>query len=457
VRSRVAFGRPAALLLLGLLALLVPALLNGFPLVFADTGGYLARPFERTLALGRSAFYGLFLAAGIPFDFWPNILLQAVLTVWLIRIVLREMGRAEWGAFVLIIVALAVLTSLPWYAGQLMPDIFVPLAVIAFHLLAFEREGLRKYEAILLGAVIAAGVASHMSILGLVVALLLFAFAILLLQRWVDLPPPRLIGPLAAVISGILLALCSNFVIAGKFAFTPGGSTFLFGRLLQDGIVGRYLDDHCPDPDLRLCAFRAELPANADDWLWGNGPLSKLGGWEEFEPEARQIILRSIMDYPGAHIQSALRATVEQLTTVATGEGMHSRDNWHAEAMLKKFAPDTFASFMASRQQHDGFDFGAINLFQVPLALLAMAMLPVWILLFRRSEPRISCFAGSALFAILTNAAICGIFSNPNARYQSRIAPLAVLAALVALLEFWRAWKRKDVGRVSVARAAHDL
>src|SRR5262245_42581906 len=32
--------------LVGLLALLLPALVNGFPLVFADTGGYLARPFE---------------------------------------------------------------------------------------------------------------------------------------------------------------------------------------------------------------------------------------------------------------------------------------------------------------------------------------------------------------------------------------------------------------------------
>ena len=41
--------------LLALMALLLPAFVNGFPFVFADTGGYLARPFERALALGRSA------------------------------------------------------------------------------------------------------------------------------------------------------------------------------------------------------------------------------------------------------------------------------------------------------------------------------------------------------------------------------------------------------------------
>jgi hypothetical protein len=450
VLSTKALGRPAASLL-GLLALLVPALLNGFPLVFADTGGYLARPFERTLALGRSAFYGLFLAAGIPLDFWPNILIQAGVAVWVIRLVLRQLGWPAPGVLVLVMIALAVFTSLPWYAGQLMPDIFVPLAVLAFHLLAFARKGLRKHETMLLASVIAVAMASHMSILGLVGALLVFAFALLFLQQWVDLPRPRLSGPLAAVIAGILLALFSNVAITGKFSLTPGGSSFLFARLLQDGIVGRFLDDHCPDPALRLCALRAELPATADDWLWGIGPLGKLGGWQEFEPEARHIILRSMIDYPTAHIQTAFRASIEQLTTVATGEGMHSRDNWHAEAMLRKYAPDTFARFMASRQQHDGFDFAAINLVQVPVALLAMAMLPVSVLLFRRSEPSLSYFAGTVLFATLTNAAICGIFSNPNARYQSRIAPLAVLSALLALLAFWRAWKRNDVGRVSVA------
>ena len=447
--SRKALARRGALLA-GLLVLLVPALLNGFPLVFADTGGYLARPFERTLALGRSAFYGLFLAAGIPFDFWPNIVIQAGLTVWVISVVLRELGWPGPGVFVAVMIALTVFTSLPWYAGQLMPDIFLPLAVLAFYLLAFARNALHKREAILLGGVIAVGMASHMSILGLLGALILFAFALLLLRQWVDIPRPRLCGPPAAVISGILLALFSNFVVAGQFAFTPGGSSFLFARLLQDGIVGRYLDDHCPDPGLRLCAFRAELPPTADDWLWGHSPLGKLGGWEAFEPEARRIILHSTIDYPIAHIQSALRASVAQLTTLATGEGMHSQDNWHAEAMLRQYAPDTLARFMASRQQHDGFDFGPINLLQVPVALAATAVLPIWIFLFRRGDPRLSGFATTVLFAILTNAAICGIFSNPNARYQSRMAPLAVLGALLALLELWRAWKRNDVG-VSVA------
>jgi hypothetical protein len=349
------------------------------------------------------------------------------------------------------VLALAGFTSLPWYAGQLMPDIFVPLAVLALYLLAFAHKGLHRHETLLLGSVIALGMASHMSIVGLVGALLVLLFALSLLWQWIGWPRPRLGAPMAAATAGILLALLSNLAIAGQFAVTPGGSTFLFARLLQDGIVGRYLDDHCPDPALRLCAFRAELPTNADDWLWGDSPLGKLGGWEAFEPEAHRIILGSMIDHPIAHIRTAFHATAEQLTTLATGEGMHSRDNWHVEAMLRRYAPGTLASFMASRQQHDGFDFGTINLVQIPLALVATALLPIATFFFRRIEPRLSCFAATVLLAILTNAAICGIFSNVNARYQSRIAPLAVLSALLSLLAFWRARKRSPAGRTSVA------
>jgi hypothetical protein len=72
--------------------LLWPAFWNGFPIVFDDSGGYLARPFERSLLFGRSAFYGAFLALGIPLDFWPTIATQSALVVWLVVLMLRAHG-----------------------------------------------------------------------------------------------------------------------------------------------------------------------------------------------------------------------------------------------------------------------------------------------------------------------------------------------------------------------------
>jgi hypothetical protein len=403
--------------------------------VFADTGGYLARPFEGTPALGRSALYGAFLAAGIPFDFWPNVVVQAGLSAFVIAVVVRVCGNRRPATFLLVVVALALLTSLPWYAGQLMPDIFLPLAVLALHLLAFARERLRTSETPLLIAILMFAMASHMSIVGVIAAVLVLFCLLKLAAAWLALPKLQLGVPVGATMAGIALALLSNLAIIGQPGLTPGGTTFLFGRLVQDGIVARFLEERCPDPKLRLCAFRTELPHAADDWLWGNSPLGKLGGWEAFEPEARRIIRDSIVSHPLMHIATAARATAEQLVTLTTGEGLGSKDNWHAEGVLRVYAANTIPRFEASRQQRDAFDFRLVNALHVPLAIIATTLLPVLIVLLRRQWPALSIFAATVLLAIVVNAAICGIFSNPNARYQSRIAPLAILTVLLAAIE----------------------
>jgi hypothetical protein len=442
VARRLAWPAAAAVMVL---ALLTPALWNGFPLIYADTGGYLLRPFVGALELGRSALYGAFLAPAIPLEFWPNVLVQAALAVWIIVLTLRTHLDGLRPAIALpVVLGLAGLTSLPWTASQLMPDIFVPLAALAFHLLAFRPTQLRTIEIVGLVAVVAFAIASHMSILGLGLALLA-AYGIMVLPAFrFELPRPRLALAAAALCAGIGLALTSNAIIGGQFAFTPGGADFLFGRLVQDGIVGRYLERVCPDATLRLCAYRNELPASADDWMWSpESPFYKLGSWQGFTPEAERIIVGTILTDPGAHVVTAVKDALQQLVTVGTGEGVHSTDNRHTEWVLSERAPNAMARFRAAGQQRDLFDFAAINRVQVPIALVASAALPIIVVLLRRRRPAVAALALTALLALLANAAICGIFSGPSARYQSRLAPIAALAALVAVLDTYRSRKSR--------------
>jgi hypothetical protein len=418
--------------------LLIPALWNGVALVFADTGGYLLRPLEGTLELGRSALYGAFIAAGIALDFWPAVLAQAALTAWVILLALRTHGNGA-GTALLIVLVLALATSLPWFVGQLMPDIFVPLAVLALYLLAFRRKQIRTVEIVGLTALVAFAIASHMAILATTLVMLL-ALASLRTMA------PRLVGarmgiaaPAVAVGSGIVLALISNLAITGVLGFTPGGSSFLFGRLLKDGIVARYLAEKCPHPALRLCPYRHELPETGDDWLWQDrSPLQKLGGWEEFEPEAKRVIVDTLWRYPGAHVSTALRSTLEQLVTLDTGEGLHPYDNWHVEFVLTRYAPHALARYRASAQYRDQFDFTMINRAHVPIALLAVAALPVLLIILRRRGRPVAALVLVVLIALIANAAICGIFSGPSFRYQSRLVPLAVLAVIIAALDLRR-------------------
>src|ERR1700753_3413379 len=79
------------LMLLTLLFLAI-ALWNGFPLMFYDTGGYLAEGLQGAFLAERSPVYSLLLfITGGAVSLWPVVILQAGMTAWLIT----ETARTE--------------------------------------------------------------------------------------------------------------------------------------------------------------------------------------------------------------------------------------------------------------------------------------------------------------------------------------------------------------------------
>src|SRR3954465_3194635 len=91
--------------LAGTLILLAPALWNGFPLLQYDTGGYIARWYEGTLEESRSTVYGLFLNLLTWPNFWPAVVAQAGVTVWILALALRVYGLGDRARVLLITVA----------------------------------------------------------------------------------------------------------------------------------------------------------------------------------------------------------------------------------------------------------------------------------------------------------------------------------------------------------------
>jgi hypothetical protein len=426
-----------------LLALMLPALWNGFPLIFPDTGGYLDRPILGTLGMGRSALYGLYLYAGVGLSFWPNALLQSALTVWLIVLTLRAQGLPGRPWLALGIVAMLTLcTSLPWFAGQLMPDILFPAAVLALYLLVFGNARLALWERIGLAAVIAVAIPSHMAAAGLCVGVIA-ALWLLARLKTLALPKPRLWLAAGGVAAGIALCPISNYAITGNFAMTPGGSSFLFGRLVEDGIVARYLAEQCPDPALRLCEYRDTLPDDADGWLWdGDSPFRKLGAWEGLRAEERTITAASLERYPLMHATAAASAAVRQFFTFQTEVGVD--DNAPTISMFGDHFPQLFPAFMRARQQAERFNVGPLNYLHVPVAALGVAGIALALLARRRLQvaPQAAALCLVILLALAANAAICGIFSHPVDRYQSRLVLLAPFAMALLIAQRRRATPR---------------
>src|SRR5438477_7417016 len=107
IRLQIVIGIAAAAV--ATLILLAPALWNGFPLLQYDTGGYLARWYEGTLEQSRSTVYGLFLNLFTRPDFWPAVVVQAAVTVWVLALVLRVHGLG--GRARVLIVTVAALSA----------------------------------------------------------------------------------------------------------------------------------------------------------------------------------------------------------------------------------------------------------------------------------------------------------------------------------------------------------
>jgi len=417
-----------------LLVLMAPALWNGFPIVFPDTGGYLMRPIEGTLGMGRSALYGWFLYAGLHLAFWPVIVAQAAVTAWIIALTLRchDLGGRPWLALG-VTVALSMVTSLAWVATQLIPDILFPLAVLALHLLMFRLHALKPLERLALVALIAVAIACHMAALALCIGLIAALWLISLVKPFA-LPRPRLGLAAGAAGAGIALCLFSNLAITGNFAFTPGGISFLFGRLVEDGIVRRYAYESCPDPSLRLCAYANNIPDTADDWLWKNDTaFYKLGGWQGFSPEATRIILDSIKRYPLSHLTTAINDIYRQFTGFQTEVSID--DNEPAYNGIRDYAPELMPQLNRARQQAERFDIAPFNRIHVPAGALAIAgvvavlLMQRWLML--SAKVRVLCVG--VLFALVINATICAVFSHAVDRYQSRMVPLAFFALAIAV------------------------
>ena len=426
--------------LAAMLILLAPALWNGFPLLQYDTGGYFARWYEGTLEESRSTVYGLFVAALARPNFWPAVILQTAVTVWLVALVLRLYGLGRPLVLLVTIAALSITTALPWLAGMVLTDIFFGLSVLALHLLVFRSDALECWERAALVILVAFSAATHNATLAVLLALLAAGALAALLHRQL-VPFAGIARGAGALALGAVMLIGANYLVAQRLAWTPGGIGLAFGRMLQDGIVIRYLDEHCPDPRLRLCNHRHELPDNSDVFFWGQGIFDRLGRFQGLNDEMRIVVLESLRAYPWLQIKSAARATLTQLVMVRTGWGVLDTI-WHSHGMIENFAPSMLPAMRAARQQKGELDFTAINRVHVPVALASMLALLGTLALGarRRRYADLGLFAATASLAILANAFVTGALSGPHDRYGARTTWIATL--LVTMVA-WRALLRQ--------------
>ena len=416
------------------LMLIAPALWNGYPLLQYDTGGYLARWYEGYLVPSRSTAFGLYLHFGEASDFWINLGVQALATLWILQLTLRVFGMARPLRLIAVSVVLILTTALPWLASMLLTDIFAGLSVLSLFILVLHGDKTSTVEKCLLFAFTAFAAATHSATLAVLLGLCC--------AGWIARPllgdriaVSELVQGSLTIIAGAAMLLAANLALSGQFAWTPGGYGVAFGRMMQDGIVARYLKDHCPEQRLKLCPYRNELPPTADDFLWGHSMFDKLGRFEGLNDEMGFIVQRSLAEHPLWQAEAAIVATAQQLVEVATGEGTQ---NWipHTYGIIERYLPAQVAPMRAAHQQHGDIDFAVINWIHVPVALASM-LLVVAILataIRRRRLDDLVLLAATVSLALLGNAFVCGVISGPHDRYGARMVWIATFVVLIAAI-----------------------
>ena len=424
-------GRILGPALLTLLFLAI-ALWNGFPLVFYDTGGYLAEGLQGAFLAERSPVYSLLLfLTGGAFSLWPVVILQSAMTAWLIALTARaEVAGLSLAGLIAIGLALMLATGIGWYTGQVEPDCMTALVVLGAYLLLFRGAYLGWWRGAAVAIITGLAVACHPSHLGLMAGLLLVGALLRAMRGNLQM---KILPALCAFLLALALIFASNYVLTRQLFLTRSGSVFVFARLMQDGIVKRLLDETCPQSGYQLCAYRDHLKTRADAWLWAPDSLFRArGGFHGDHTEEGRIIADSIRRYPWLQVEAAVRDSVRQFFTFKTGDGIESQE-WILKPDFQKMMPRQLPEYLAAQQQRGKFRFAAFNMVHVTVgivSLLGLLLLLQRALIRRRWDE--AALPGLVLTALIGNAIICGTFSNPHDRYQSRLIWLPSLVLLLA-------------------------
>jgi hypothetical protein len=345
------------------LMLLGAAFYNGYPLVYSDTGTYITTGMEWKVPDDRPIVYGLFLFfTSLRLSLWLPVAVQSLLLSGLLRRVLHLVlaDRYEPRIFLGITAVLCLLTPLPWYAGQLMPDVFTPIQVLLVGVVLLQpRIHLLRWVAY--GALYMLCCTGHFSnlFIGLVTWVLVWLAHYFSAKKTFDtaflLRRGAVIG-LWSVLAFFTLPVI-NYALEQKFILSKAGNVFLLARFIDDGLLKQYLDDHCATEPSPLCAYKDSLPANSREWHWDQkSPLYRLGGWGASE-EVYCGVIKGMLTSPkylGLLAWKSLTRTPAQLLQNAVGSGLDYK--WYRSPesppyqAVQRFFPHEFPEYRYARQ-----------------------------------------------------------------------------------------------------------
>ena len=431
----------------GLLTCVV-AVYNRFPITFPDSGNYLDNAIS--LVHGREPWfflrpvsYGVFL---VPFSrpqtLWLLPLAQGILAVGVIDLALRTAGLTlSTARFLGLIAGLSLLSSLPWFSGQIMPDIFTGLVILLCYVV-FWGGALPRWQRRATDVLLAAAIATHLSHLPLYALLATGSLAGLALGSPAGRSWARLGRTAARAAVPLLVAVAflagSNWVFHRRLVLSRSSSLFALAHLVGTGSAQRYLATACGTHAYRLCAERDSMVASSDWFLWAAAGTRKrhepelARGDSTFLREAPAIVAGAMRQEWPALLALGLRNTPRQLALFEIQPGEH-RFSPPVEETMRRLGPTTLRRYLSSREVSGSLPVVAASRVQYIVVAIGVItiVLSLWLLRGRR-DPPLRALLGTLVLGVVINAFLTASLSSVQARYQSRVMWLVPLAGAAA-------------------------
>lgn len=422
---------------------------NGYPIIYIDTATYLKSGFNLDTPADRPITYGIFcmVTSFYKFSLFLTTFFQNLILSWLLlECFIKCLGKLQIRYFLITIIPISFLTGVCWVSNQIFADLFTSfIFLLAFLILTYSEVGKKKLG--FLYFIFVWSVGSHLSHIS-ITQLFLYAslpIAIFVSHNYLKLAKKIVIKRgVALILTGL-----SAILIMGA-AISKSSPIFFTGKLCENGILKKYLDENCETTDFELCKLKNELTYNAADFVWSpQGATSKLGGWKAVRNEYRKIDIAIIKNpkYFKMLVTESVKASVEQFTLNKIGDGniglLNESNN---TSTIKRFFPHEFDFYTTSKENRDeGINFSFFNgIYNVSYLVFALSFV---LLFFRKTILRqfdpVYLLSSMVIIGITINNIVSASLANQIDRFGLRVIWLLAFMTVLMIIEIKIQYNKK--------------
>jgi hypothetical protein len=382
------------------------------PLFTSDSGAYLLNTYNDKLPIDRPVFYSWFIAIFKNSGLRYLAAFQAFILAVLYAQVLNKLGALRHKLNIVVATLVYILSGIPLLALQVMPDAFTPALFLAMYLMLISR-GL---TAIRYGILLLIFCLFHFSHVAITLVCLVIYFIIV----------PRIRTTVYFLSPALAIIIMSWVNYNGGLGFkpSPASHVYFMGKMAENGIAQRFLNDNCTTNNFALCEYRQQLKGHAWNFIWSeNGAFVATGGWQNSAKEYNEIIKQTLVHpkYLNMHIQAAFWATLNQIWRSHMGDGMYAMDlKSNVFEHLSQSIPRDLYLFTQSRQNSKAsVPFKEINNITAVMCILGLICL-LAICFGSFTNKNMAVFITMLCIFVIANAFVTGALANVLSRLNSR-------------------------------------